>query len=96
MNLSACSQPHLTAGHRALRAAEAGVYLAQLLGLATPISAAQMWQYAREGIIPVVRLGRRVWFQIQGGGATHPQRPAQTQGRRAGGGADSPESWSVD
>jgi hypothetical protein len=48
---------------RALGAAEAGVYLAQLLGLATPISAAQMWRYAREGIIPVVRLGRRVWFQ---------------------------------
>lgn len=48
---------------RALRAKEAGEYLAQVIGLATPIPAQQMWRLARTGDLPTVRLGRTVWFQ---------------------------------
>ena len=48
---------------RALSAAQAGIRLAQLLGLDQPIPKQRMWQLARCESLPVVRLGRRVWFQ---------------------------------
>jgi hypothetical protein len=59
------SQPQSVAPQfvRALRAKEAGVYLAQVIGLTTPVPAQQMWRLARTGDLPAVRLGRTVWFQ---------------------------------
>jgi hypothetical protein len=48
---------------KALRAAEAGAYLADRIGLPAAIAARQMWHYARTGVLPAVRLGRHVWFQ---------------------------------
>lgn len=54
----------ISAGPRALTAADAGKHLAELLGLGSPISRQRMWQLARAGRIPTVRLGRRVWFQL--------------------------------
>ncbi len=48
---------------RAMNAAEAGVLLAQLIGLKQPIPAQRMWRLTRVGLIPSVRLGRRVLFQ---------------------------------
>ena len=49
---------------KALTAAEAGAYLAERIGLSTPIRAQRMWHFARSGQLPSVRLGRRVWFQV--------------------------------
>ena len=48
---------------RAMNAAEAGVLLARLIGLQQPIPAQRMWRLTRIGLIPSVRLGRRVLFQ---------------------------------
>ncbi len=48
---------------RAMVAAEAGVFLAQRIGLAEPIPAQRMWRLARVGLIPCIRLGRRRLFQ---------------------------------
>lgn len=48
---------------RALRACEAGVYLAGLLGLDEPFSAQQMWAMARSNAVPVVRIGRLIFWQ---------------------------------
>ena len=45
-----------------MRAAEAGHYLARRLKLSSPISAQQMWSLARAGILPTIRLGRKVFF----------------------------------
>lgn len=47
---------------KALKAAEAGGYLADALGLPQPISEQGMWAYARNEVIPAIRLGRRIWF----------------------------------
>lgn len=49
---------------RALTAEEAGIRLAHLLGLDAPVPKQRMWELARRGNLPVVRLGRRVWFQL--------------------------------
>ena len=54
---------NLSPPYTSLRAKQAGEYLAPRLGIFTPISPAQMWKLAREDKIPVVRLGRRVWFR---------------------------------
>jgi hypothetical protein len=48
---------------RALKAEEAGEYLAKLLGLPHALSAQKMWRLARGREIPSVHLGREVWFQ---------------------------------
>ena len=50
----------------ALYAEEAGRYLAAQLGLPSPLTKQRMWELARrrEGGIPVVRVGRRVVFQV--------------------------------
>jgi hypothetical protein len=48
---------------RALRAEEAGRVLAGLVGMDTPISPAKMWRYARQGLVPTVRLGRLRYFR---------------------------------
>ena len=45
---------------RAMNAAEAGVFLARLIGLQQPIPAQRIWRLVRVGLIPCVRLGRRV------------------------------------
>jgi hypothetical protein len=55
---------NVTHRQQALTAVNAGAYLAQVIGLPHPISARRMWHYARAGLLPVVRLGRRVWFQV--------------------------------
>ena len=51
------------ANNVALEAADAGIYMARILGRAVPYSAQQMWAMARQGQVPVVRIGRRVYFQ---------------------------------
>jgi hypothetical protein len=48
--------------NRALRAQEAGRYLADALGLPQPFSAQAMWQMGRSAVVPTVRIGRRVFF----------------------------------
>lgn len=54
----------LPAGERrALKAGQAGEYLAKLLGLPCAVSAQKMWRLARADLIPSFRLGREVWFQ---------------------------------
>jgi predicted lipase len=68
---------------RAFSAADAGAYLSEKAGLKASISAQQMWHYARTGVIPVFRIGRRVWFReveldafvAVGGAAFPPQTP---------------------
>lgn len=50
---------------RAISAAEAGKYLSTSLDLPRPISPQRMWHCARTGIIPVIRIGRRVWFNTE-------------------------------
>jgi len=49
----------------ALKAADAGRYLAKALGLPEAVSAQGMWTYARTNAIPCVRIGRRIWFRVQ-------------------------------
>jgi hypothetical protein len=49
----------------ALKAAEAGAYLAKALGLPDSISEQSMWAYARSNTIPAVRIGRRIWFTTE-------------------------------
>ena len=69
---------HNGAHEQSFRAAEAGVRLAQLLGLPKPISAQRMWHLGRAGVIPRVRLGRMVLFAprdlqafVDAGGGTY-------------------------
>ena len=45
-----------------MRAHEAGKYIADRLRLEQALSAQQMWTLARVRLIPVVRLGRKVFF----------------------------------
>ncbi len=60
-----------------LEAREAGEYLSRRLTLQKPISPSQMWRYARTGVIPCVRIGRRVWFSTKTlNSLTEPQRTA--------------------
>lgn len=47
----------------ALKATQAGEYLARKMGIDTPFPTSYMWKLARENQVPVVRLGRRVWFR---------------------------------
>jgi hypothetical protein len=47
----------------ALRAREAGEFLAELIGLPAPISAATMWRLSRLGRIPCTYLGSRRFFR---------------------------------
>ncbi len=49
--------------NRALRAAEAGQYLAELSGVPKPFTAQKMWLLARRGHIRIFSDGRNVWFQ---------------------------------
>ena len=49
-------------GQRAMSASEAGQYLTARAGFAKPIPKEQMWKYARDGVLPHRRLGRKVWF----------------------------------
>jgi hypothetical protein len=51
--------------HTALKASEAGAYLANALGLPERISAQSMWTYARANAIPAIRIGRRVYFDTE-------------------------------
>ena len=68
---------------RALRATEAGVELARLIGLDHAISARRMWALARSGTIPCIRINRIVLFQTTtlrgfaetGGTASVAQKP---------------------
>lgn len=48
---------------RALTAAEAGAFLAELIGLDAPIPPRKMWALARSGAIQVIRINRLVLFQ---------------------------------
>jgi|BarGraNGADG00212_1021973.scaffolds.fasta_scaffold151292_2 hypothetical protein len=48
---------------RAMNAADAGAFYAGCIGLPEAIPAQRMWRLARVGLIPCVRLGRRVLFQ---------------------------------
>jgi hypothetical protein len=71
--------------NRAVRGAAAGRYLAELLGLSQPFTAAQFWRLARTNQIPVVRLGRSVYARtsdldafVSTGGSV---RPAQGDAR---------------
>lgn len=48
---------------RAMRAREAGEFLATLVGLDNPIPAETMWRYARQGIVKTIRLGRLCYFR---------------------------------
>ncbi len=50
-------------GLAALTAQDAGEYLACQIGPPAPVSKQRMWQLARLGEVPVVRIGRRVWFK---------------------------------
>lgn len=54
---------HASGDARALRAAEAGLYLAKLVGLAAPIPATKMWRLGRSNLIRTVRLGRLCYFR---------------------------------
>jgi hypothetical protein len=47
----------------ALRAAEAGAYLAHLMTLPAPVPARKMWSLARLEAIPFIRLNRGLWFR---------------------------------
>ena len=49
----------------ALCARDAGIYLADRIGLSGALPKQRMWQLAREGQISVVRIGRRIWFQTR-------------------------------
>lgn len=55
--------PEITLTRCALRATEAGEYLAFLVGRLEPFTAQQMWAMARADVIPVVRVGRRIFWQ---------------------------------
>ena len=48
---------------RAMRAREAGAFLAALVGLSEPVSAAKMWRYARLGRIKAIQMGRHRYFR---------------------------------
>ena len=48
---------------RALRAKEAGEYLARLVGLPKPIPATTMWRFARLRRIKTIRCGRLHYFR---------------------------------
>ena len=47
---------------QAFNAADAGDFLAERLGLPRPITAQQIWKWARVGSLPHRRLGRLVYF----------------------------------
>jgi hypothetical protein len=47
----------------ALRAREAGKYLAQLVGIPEAFPPRKMWALARAEAVPVVRLNRDLWFR---------------------------------
>lgn len=49
---------------RVMKARAAGEHLARALGLPVAFSEQQMWRYARLGLLPSVRIGRTVWFDI--------------------------------
>ena len=57
----------LTTGEQdtALPAEEAGAYLARRIGLDVPFTKHRMWQLARVGALPSLRVGRRVWFRTK-------------------------------
>ena len=48
---------------KALRAADAGRYLAERLGIDRPFDEQTMWRLARRGDVPVVRVRRDVYFR---------------------------------
>lgn len=52
-----------SAPSRALKAAEAGRYLADRLGRDHPFDEQAMWRFARRGDIDVVRIRRDVYFR---------------------------------
>ena len=49
--------------HRSLKARDAGVFLAELLGLSVPISEQTMWRLARQKEVPYKRLAGQVLFR---------------------------------
>lgn len=52
-----------TTKYRALKAKDAGVLLAELLGLSEPVSEQSMWKLARHKEIPHKRLAGQVFFR---------------------------------
>ena len=44
-------------------AAAAGAHIARRLGLPNPLPEQRVWQLARGGVLPCIRLGRRVFFR---------------------------------
>lgn len=50
---------------RAVDAREAGILLAELVGLSQPLTKQRVYKLARDGVLPCVRLGRVVRFQTQ-------------------------------
>jgi hypothetical protein len=56
---------HATSGAlgRALRAKEAGSYLAHLIGRDCPFPATTMWRFARQNLVKTIRIGRLYYFR---------------------------------
>lgn len=52
----------VAAEERALSAEEAGRLLADLMGFPEPMPAHQVYRWARTGVLPCVRFGRKVHF----------------------------------
>lgn len=75
------SRPEVNESHRALRAEEAGRYLAERIGLSAAPSRQRMWRLARLKLIESFHLGRSVYFTtdsldrlVVSGGVTWPNR----------------------
>src|SRR3954464_5641413 len=51
------------AKRKALPADLAAQYLAQRFGLV--VSKQRVWHLARAGLLPCVRIGRKIWFQVE-------------------------------
>ena len=57
------NQPRQGTANRAMRAREAGLYLAALIGEERAFPATTMWRLARNNLVKTVRLGRLVYFR---------------------------------
>jgi hypothetical protein len=76
---------------RAVRAKEAGVVLAQMIGIPEPIKAARVFQLVRLGVLPAIHVGRRVWVQVSAlrqfvakGGCAYAERDLSAPRSRGG------------